>query len=78
MMLYICTKFCEIISKGFRITDLNSRVKARVVANVDERMDACTDERMDNQILYCAMPEAGATKIQKEMYTSKPTETNIN
>ena len=39
-MLYICTKFCESISKGFRVTDLNIRVKARVVANVDAQMDA--------------------------------------
>ena len=37
MMLYICTKFCESISKGFSVTDLSSRVNARVVANVDAR-----------------------------------------
>ena len=35
MMLYICTKFCESISKGLRVTSLNSRVSTRVVANVD-------------------------------------------
>ena len=35
MMLYICTKFCGSISKGFRVTDLNSTLNARVVANVD-------------------------------------------
>ena len=35
--LYICTKFCESISKGFTVTDLNSRVNARVVTNVDAR-----------------------------------------
>ena len=35
MMLYICTKFCESISKGFRVTDLNSRVNTMVAANVD-------------------------------------------
>ena len=32
MMLYICTKFCESISKDFRVTDPKSRVAARVVA----------------------------------------------
>ena len=31
-MLYICTKFCESISKCFRVTDLNSRVDAGMVA----------------------------------------------
>ena len=31
MMLYICTKFCESILKGFRVTDLNSTVYTRVV-----------------------------------------------
>ena len=34
IMLYICTKFCQSISKGFRITDPDSRVDAKVVANV--------------------------------------------
>ena len=33
--LYFCTKFCQSISLGFRVTDLNIRVDARVVANVD-------------------------------------------
>ena len=32
MMLYICTKFCESISKDFWATDQNSSVDARVVA----------------------------------------------
>ena len=44
MMLYICTKFGASISKGFRVTDLNSRVNIRVVANVD---DEWTEGRMD-------------------------------
>ena len=35
IMLYICTKFCQSISKGFRVTDPDKRVDARVVANVD-------------------------------------------
>ena len=30
-MLYICTKFCEYISNGFRVTDRNIRVDARMV-----------------------------------------------
>ena len=46
MMLYICTKFCKNISKGYRVTDLNIRVCARVVANVD----ALTDVPMENWI----------------------------
>ena len=32
MMLYICTKFCESISKGIRVIDLYIRVDDRVVA----------------------------------------------
>ena len=39
IMLYISTKFCQSISEGFRVMDLDSRVDARVVANVDIRMD---------------------------------------
>ena len=35
MMLIICTKVRESFSKGFRVTDLNRRVNARKVANVD-------------------------------------------
>ena len=57
MMLYICTKFCENISKGFRVTDLNIRVNARVVANVDAHMDT-----QKNGSLYRSMPKAGMTK----------------
>ena len=36
IMLYICTKFCH-ISKGFGITDLDSKVHAVVEANVDRK-----------------------------------------
>ena len=36
--LYVCRKFCQSISKGFRVTDPNSRDDARVVANVDACM----------------------------------------
>ena len=35
--------------------DLNSRINVRVVANVTDRQKTGS--------LYCAMPEAGATKI---------------
>ena len=57
MILYTCTKFCESISKGFRITDLNSRVNARVVATVDAgRTDIRTHARTDEWT-------EGATKI---------------
>ena len=31
-MLYICIKFCQRISKGFRVTDFDSRVDAKMVA----------------------------------------------
>ena len=58
-MFYICTKFCRSSSKGFRVTDLNSRVDARVVANVDGR----TYGRKTGSI-YRTMPEAGATKMK--------------
>ena len=33
-MLYICTKFCQSISQGFRVTGLNSRVDVRVVTEI--------------------------------------------
>ena len=35
IMLFICTKFCQSISKGFRVTDLDNKVDAWMVANVD-------------------------------------------
>ena len=47
IMLYICTKICENISNGFKVTDLNSRVEARVVANVDSHMNGWTNKRMN-------------------------------
>ena len=58
-MLYICTKFCQSISKGFRVTDPNSRVKARVVANV--KNGRTNGQKIGS--LHRAMPEAGTTKI---------------
>ena len=64
-MFYICTKFYRSSSKDFRVTDLNSRVDARVVANVDGWMYGRTYgwmNRLKTGTLYHAMPEAGATK----------------
>ena len=48
-ILYICAKFCQSISKGFRVTDLTSGVNARVFANVDVR----TDGKQDPYIIPC-------------------------
>ena len=45
-MLYVCIKFVQSISRGFRDTDPDSRVDAKVVANVDGQ----TRERTENQI----------------------------
>ena len=60
MMLYICTKFCESISKGFRVTDLNSSVNAKVVANVDARqLDIQTHAWSDRKLaLYTSSDDA--------------------
>ena len=44
-MLHICTKFCQTISNGLRATDPNTRVDARVVANVDGWTDVRTKGR---------------------------------
>ena len=55
MVFCIYTKFCQSISKGFIVTDLNSRVGARVVENIDGWKIGS---------LYRAMPEAGTTKIE--------------
>ena len=54
-MLYICTKFCQSTSKGFRVTDLNSRINARVVVNVDlQKYGRMNGRKMG--FLYLAMP----------------------
>ena len=45
IMLYICTKFCQSISKDFRVKDLDSRVDARVVANLAGRTYGRKDVR---------------------------------
>ena len=40
IMLNICNKFCQSMSKDFRVTDLNSRVDARVAnRNTNGQMD---------------------------------------
>ena len=61
-MLYICTKFCQSISKCFMDTDLDRRVDPRVVANVDGWMGGCMNGWKTGS-LYRPMPEAGATKL---------------
>ena len=50
IMLYIYTKFCQSISKGFRVTDPESRVDARVVTIVDGQMYGRIYEWMENRI----------------------------
>ena len=56
IMLYICTKFCHSITKGFRVTDLEFKVDARVVANVYGRMDIQTNGQKTGSLCR-AMPE---------------------
>ena len=56
IMFYICTKFCLSNPKDFWGTEPNSRVNARVVANVDRRTN-----RGKTGSLYGAMPEACGT-----------------
>ena len=59
-MLYICTKFCQSISYGFRDVDLNISVGARVVAYVDGRiyrqMYVRTYGKPDPYIAPCLRP----------------------
>ena len=62
-MLYMCTKFQENISEGFKETELNITVDARVVANIDGRTNKRTEKPGS---LYRAMPEAGVTKKSKQ------------
>ena len=70
IMLYIFIKFCQSISKAFKVTDLNSRTDPKVVENVDGRM-----YKRKTGSLYCAMPGAGATKMKQrqfhKVYTAK-------
>ena len=58
MMLYICTKVCGSVSRGFRVKDLNSKVNARVVANVDSGWTDIQTNTQKNRSLYPAMPKA--------------------
>ena len=53
MVFYICTKVCQSISQGFSILDMNSRVDARVVANVDGRTDVRTYGKPDPYTVPC-------------------------
>ena len=55
-MLYICTMFCESISKSVRVTDPNSRVDTKVFANADGQTNG-----QKSGSLYHAMSEAGPT-----------------
>ena len=62
IILYICAKCCQSISKGIRlrVTNLNSRVDARVVTNVDERTYRHRNQ-WKTRSLYHTMPEACVT-----------------
>ena len=56
-MCYHYKRYCESISKGFRVTDLTRRVNARVVANVDAgwinlQTHALTDKKLAFYISY--------------------------
>ena len=66
-MLYICTSFAKVSQQGFRVTDLDIRVNARVVATVDGLMYGRTNRQATGS-LYHTMPEAGATKIYKNKF----------
>ena len=56
IMLYICTKFCHSVTKGSRVTDLEFKVNARVVADVDGHMDIQTNGRKTGSLCR-AIPE---------------------
>ena len=49
---------------GFRVTDLNNRVNARVIENVDGRTYGRTNRQKIGS-LYRAMPEAGTIIIRE-------------
>ena len=50
VMLYTFTKLCESILKASWVTDPNSRVDARLVVDVDGRMNERTVERTDEKL----------------------------
>ena len=52
-VLYICTKFCQSISKSFGVTDTNSRDDTKVVINVDRKMQGQMDGQPDPYIAPC-------------------------
>ena len=60
-MLYTCTNFYQSISNAFRATDPNTRVDARVVANVDRRTYGRAIERIIGS-LYKSQKNSKAVK----------------
>ena len=66
MVFYICTKFCRGSSKGFRVTELNSRVDARVVANVDGRTYGRTDDGRTNGRTNGRKPDPYIAQCQRQ------------
>ena len=55
IVFYICIKFCQSISKGFRVTDPDSRSmigwsQMLTDGHTDKRMDIQMDEQMENWI----------------------------
>ena len=49
-MLYICTKFCQSISKGYKVIDPDIRVGARVISTVDGWTYGRAYEQTENRI----------------------------
>ena len=64
-MLCFYAKFGQRISKGFRDIDLDSRVDARVIANVDGRTYGQTDVRMDGKPDPYIAPCLRQARLQK-------------
>ena len=65
IILYVYAKFGQSISKDFRDTGLNSRVDARVIANVDGRTYGWTDVRMDGKPDPYIAPCMRQARLQK-------------
>ena len=57
-MLYICTKFCQSISYSFMVMDLDSRIDAKVVANVDGRTYGPTNGQKTNPYIVPCLRQA--------------------
>ena len=58
MMIYIWAKFYESTLKGFRVTDMDSRVDTRVVAMLAPGRNSERTNGRKTESLYRAMPEA--------------------